>query len=332
MDTTLLISLTASLLLSFLLSGLESAILAIGPARLHHAAKEGGRRARLVENLLTRRELLLGSILLINAAVNLMAFALITAETVGWFGMWGYLIASVVSLPVYLIWVELLPKAIFRRTPLRLLCFFSPILFLIDITVRPWIQLLALPGSRLANRLSATRSPPPGGTREEFRAYTEILERDGTLSPRETRMIRSVLDFQLVRVKDVMRPLSRVTAAPPEMPVSSIIALARQTGIDQFPLMAPNGDLIGVVDALELLKNRVSTGPAQQYRHSLVRSAPSESAIAVIRRLRRAGHQIAAVCNPAGRPIGIVSVADLVEKMIEMESSQLPSCRSGDTV
>lgn len=322
MNPDLILSLVAGLLLSFLLSGLESAILSVGPARLHHAAKVGIRSAQLVERLLLRRELLLGSIILINMTVNLLAFAIITSETLEHFGNWGYLIASVVSLPVYLIWVELLPKAIFKRTPLRLLCFFAPVLFLIDISVRPLMQILALPGLWLANRFRGARRTPPGATREEFRAYTEILEREGTLSPRETRMILSVLDFQQIRVSEVMRPLSRVTAVPQEMPVSSIIALARQTQIDQFPLIAPNGDLIGVVDVPELLRDRASSGPAQQYRHKLVRSEPSESAITVIRRLRRAGHQIAAVYNPAGRPIGIVSVVDLVEKMIQIEGSK----------
>ncbi|MCB1091817.1 MAG: DUF21 domain-containing protein [Verrucomicrobiae bacterium] len=318
MTTELLLFLLASLLISFLLSGLESAILSVGPARLHHAAKEGKRAAQIVERLLLRRELLLGSILLLNVSANLIAFAVITSETVSWFGAWGYLIASVVSLPIYLIWVELLPKAIFKRVPLRLLCLFVPLLVVIDLTVRPVMQLLALPGLWLAGRLTQKKpTSAPGATRAEFRAFTEILERDGTISPRESRLIKSVLDFQEVRVGEVMRPLSRVTAVPQEMPVGAILALARQTQIDQFPIMAPTGDLIGVVDVPELLRDQSTQGVAQQYRHKLVRAEPSETALTVIRRLRRAGHQIAAVYHSSGRPIGIVAVADLVERMVQ---------------
>lgn len=321
MDTGIFISLIASLLLSFLLSGLESAILSVGPARLRHAAKEGSRRARLVERLLTRREPLLGGILTMNAGCNLLAFAILTAEAVSRIGGWGYGLATVVALPVYVLWVESLPKAIFKRSPLRLLCLFAPVLLMIDLTIRPLIQFLTLPVALLAGRMpGGARQAPPGATREEFRAYTEILERNGTITARESRMIQSVLDFQQMRVSEVMRPLSRVTAIPQEMPVTSVVALSRETGIDQFPLMASTGDLIGVIDVPECLRDRTNSGAAHLYRHKLVRCAPHESAIAVVRRLRRAGHQIAAVYNTAGRPIGIVSVADLVGHMIALST------------
>lgn len=317
MPVGVLVSLMASLLLSFFLSGLESAILSVSPARLRHEAKEGDRKALRIESLLTRRELLLGSILLVNVSLNLMAFVVIVLRTVAWFGAWGWLVAFAVSLPIYLIWVELLPKAIFKRTPLRLLCIFLPLIVAVDVTVRPLFQLLAWPFQLLAERFADSGSAPtPGGERAEFRALTEILEREGHLPPRETRLIRAVLDFQQIRVEELMLPLSKVTAVPQDMPVSSVITLARQTRFDQFPLMAQNGDLVGVIDVPGLLRDQIGTGPAKQHAHKLVRSQPGDSAIAVIRRLRRAGHQIAAVCPQGGRPIGIVSLADLVDRMV----------------
>ena len=46
-----------------------------------------------------------------------------------------------------------------------------------------------------------------------------------------------------------------------------------------------------------------------------VRSAPDDTAIQVIRRLREAGHQVAAVFNENGRPIGIVSIEDMVGRL-----------------
>ena len=324
------IAITGCLLLSFLMSGLESAILSLSPARLRHAAKEGHRRAALVDRILGRKDQMMASILVINASANLVAFALVTAEAVEWLGGWGYLAAFVVSVPVYLFWSESLPKAAFKQAPIRLLIIFSPVLALIYVTIRPLLALLALPGRWLGSRFSESEGKAtlaPGETREEFRALTEILERKGTLDPREREMILGVLDFQQVCVGEVMLPLSKVTAVPQEMPISSLLVLARQTRFDQFPVMAPNGDLAGIVDVLELLRNSEIDGTVQDYRQELVRCRPGEQAIGVVRRLRRAGHQVAAVHNQRGRPIGIVSVVDMIARLTKATPESTPRAR-----
>lgn len=310
-----LLSILISLLFSFLLSGLESAILSHAPARLRHLAKEGKRRARWLDRMMRQKHQLLAATLLANATVNLLAFALITIETVAWLGAWGYLAAFVVTLPIYLFWIELLPKAVFKRAPIRLMIFFLPLLVFLHYGLRPILLLLAMPGQWLRRWVSTSPPPEPGASREEFRALTEVLERRGSLSSRETRMIRGVLDFRQVHVGDVMLPLSKVTAIPQEMPVAAVVALGRATAFDQFPVMALNGDLIGLIDVMELFREGIKGGTLQPYRHKLVRSAPGESAIAVVRRLRRAGHQISAVYNERGRPVGIVSVEDMVGRL-----------------
>ena len=131
-------------------------------------------------------------------------------------------------------------------------------------------------GPRL--RLMINQTTSPGSTREEFRALTEVFEREGTLEPNETLMIRNVLDFRKVKVDQVMIPLSKVTAVPREMPLSVVLSLARQTEFDQFPVIGPNGDLIGIVDVLELLRDRASLGTVELYRRNLVRAQPDEPA------------------------------------------------------
>lgn len=306
--------------ISFLMSGLESAMLTFSPARLRHAAKQGRRRATLLEKMMKKKEPLLASLLVINASANLLGFALITTETVRVWGNWGYPTAFVLSVPIYLLWSESIPKACFRRAPLRILIFFTPILAFVYVTIRPWVALLAFPGRWVGARFQRggdkrQSALQPGETRTEFRALTEVLERRGTLSPREREMIEGVLDFQQVQVGSVMLPLSQVTAVPQEMPAASVITLARETRIDQFPLMSPSGDLVGIVDILDLLRDPVADTPVAEFRNELVRCHPSEAAITVIRRLRRAGHRVGAVFNARGRPLGLVSVQDMVGRL-----------------
>ncbi|HYF36529.1 MAG TPA: DUF21 domain-containing protein, partial [Prosthecobacter sp.] len=113
------ILLLVSLALSFALSGLESAVIAVSRVRVRHAAGAGDRRAAQLLPLVEDREALLGAITVANHITNLTAFFIIAWKCVHVSGPWGYLTAFVVALPVFLIVLEVLPKKLFRRYPFR---------------------------------------------------------------------------------------------------------------------------------------------------------------------------------------------------------------------
>ena len=85
MDTALAISLLAILallLLSGFFSGSETALTAVSRAQIHHLARKGSKRAEAVSWLIDRRERLIGSILLGNNLVNILASALATSTLI----------------------------------------------------------------------------------------------------------------------------------------------------------------------------------------------------------------------------------------------------------
>ncbi len=302
--------LAAALLASFLLSGFEAGLLTLNSARLRHFVRDGRPGAARLEKLLGNYQPLLISILLLTAAFNLLAFALITHLTIEWIGNWGYLLAFLVSLPVYLFWIEFVPKLLFRRFPIRAMSTFYPVLSLIRHTLMPFISIFSPPVETIS-QIGKDQN------RDEFRAMTEILEREGKLEENESELIHNVLDFAKVRIHEVMLPLSKAIAVSPGMKADMILALARQKEFDQFPILSPSGDLTGIVIISELLKLRTPTGTAETYRHKLVRTAPNDSAISVIKRLRHVGHELAAVYNEKGRPIGVVSLQSMIQRMVK---------------
>ena len=81
MTTTLIASLVGIgvlLVLSAFFSGSETALTATSRSRLHQMERQGNSRARTVGRLIERRERLIGTILLGNNAVNILASALAT--------------------------------------------------------------------------------------------------------------------------------------------------------------------------------------------------------------------------------------------------------------
>ena len=105
------------LLVSFVFAGLEAGILSVNRVRLKHRVKLRDRAALRLE---TPARLLV-TVLIVTNLMNITAIVLTTQGLVRHFGIGGYFVSLVISLPVYLIGLELLPKSLFRRFPYRAL-------------------------------------------------------------------------------------------------------------------------------------------------------------------------------------------------------------------
>lgn len=303
------------LVVSFAVSGLETACLTIERARLRFESRRGSLKAMGLARLIDRREQLLVAILILNNACNVVAFALVALMLGAQIGPWGYAIAFVVCLPVYIFWCELLPKSIFAHFPFRMLMRFVPFLKLLRFLSEPLVMLFP-----------SLRQPPPESTaalnrgRDVFRKQTDAIQRAGTLNPDETALIQHVLDFENVTARDLMSPLSRVTAIPADMSLDLAIQLARDTDYDQFPVMSAKGDLVGQVRVFELLRAAKDNGnKVNDYLRDLPPVSPDEPAIKTLHLLRQHRVELAAVTNRKGRPLGIISSFDIVQALMSAE-------------
>ncbi len=305
------------LIVSFIFSGVESALLTITRARLRHHADHGDKAAERLIRLLKEPRQILFVTLVINNACNVFAFGLIALLLYDLFGLWGFFIAFLISFPLYVLWVELIPKSIFRHFPYRFLSRFVGILEALLFLLRPFIW--------ISQRLFSDKEEPSllsksaeslDQSREAFRELTASIQREGTLEEDETALIQQVLDFENVTARDVMLPLRRVTAIPLEMPLETVTQLAKDTDFDQFPVMSSSGDLVGLVRVIEVLRDEASNKRVSDHIRRLIRSSPDEKAIRVLERLRRARVELAAVYSPRGRPLGIVSSHDIVQAMM----------------
>ncbi|CAN5437547.1 hypothetical protein BH23VER1_BH23VER1_33850 [soil metagenome] len=313
---------------SFLLSGLETALLSVSRVRVLHRAKFGDLTDFRLAALCADRENLITSILILNNALTIFVFASVTVGFVSAIGPWGYPLAFALSLPVYLLCGELLPKSICKRAPFRILRRTTPVLGLISLTLLPVVRLvrrgLALvrdgdSGTAIrSGPLAFAGAPESDEARQEFKTLAALMEAQGSLGTTELRMIESVIDFQDATARDLMIPLAKVTSIPVDLPVASLLDLAARTGLDQFPVRNEAGHLVGVVNIFEILRadSPDCSGNVFRFLRKLVRSHPDEHALSVVRRLRRSGHAIAAVSSPGGPALGIVSSTDMVARMV----------------
>jgi CBS domain containing-hemolysin-like protein len=301
---------------SFLVSGTEAGILSLNRLRLRHLARQKDRAAVQLQQLLERPARLLVTALVITSLLNIVALVLLVNILVGWFGWPGYFLTFVLGLPLFLLVVELLPKAIFRRVPYRELASLAVLLDIASMVLTPAIYV----GSLFAKSVLGFQRPREiFVAREDLKYITSEVERMGMLSSIERQMIHNVVDFRSVKVSDVMISLSKIVTVRPETPMEQLIELSRRSGFDRYPVVDSAGKIVGLVNVFEVLVDRESASTVRQYLRRILTVRSDEQASIVLRRLRASLSSVAAVVDAEGRPIGIVSAEDLLNPLVRVD-------------
>lgn len=303
------------LALSFMLSGLESAVLAVSRVRVRHAASAGDRRARRLLPLLEDRDALIGCITIANHLTNLFAFLLIALPVIHSASVWSYAIAFVLALPVFLIGLEVMPKKLFRRYPFRSLRSVSPLIHFVGLA-RPIFRAFASPTQAADLSTTPSESRQARG-RDDLKALAQELAAQHQLSPTATHLIERVLDYKKLTTADVMQPLTRSIALAAEIPIHTALILARQENCTLLPVLGDNGTFIGVLDTTELPPTLPPDRLVRQHMRTLDTVPAILPALHTLQRLRKKGRRLAIVIDERHSPVGFITEERLLAPLMK---------------
>jgi len=309
------IALLFCLLISFLFSGTEAGILSLNRLRIRRLARRKDRAAAQLQELIEQPARLLVTVLVVTSLLNIAALVLLAQKLVGWFGLMGYPITLAVALPLFLFVVELLPKSVFRRLPYPAL---ASVAILLDGVSRILMPVTWLGGWVARKLLRLKRPRQILVAREDLKYVTTEIERTGALSSIERQMIHNVVDFRNVKVRDVVVPLERAVTVQPSTTVEELRELTRKLSTDNFPIVDAGRRALGLVNVFDFIVDRSPSGRAQDHLRRIVIIQTGEQAFAALRRLRALPHNLAAVVDPSGKMVGVVSVEDLLNPLVKV--------------
>src|SRR5437762_9035214 len=224
--------------ISFLFNGIEAGLTSIDPVRLRHHVKLNRPAAVRLDRLLKTPERLLVTVLLVTNVADILALLLMTRFLVFRFAETGFLLTVLIALPVYLFVLGVLPKSLFRRFPFRALSLLARLLEIVMTALWPILATGTLIGRLF---LPAQKKRALFAAREELKQITTQSEREGSLTATERAMIHNVVDFQNVKVRDVMVSLPKVVAVEPDTSIDGAVALGVSSGRDRLPGMTSQG-------------------------------------------------------------------------------------------
>ncbi len=336
MDAFLIANLAAIfglLVFSAFFSGSETALTAASRPLMHQLERSGDARAGLVNRLRDRKEQLLGTILIGNNLVNILASALATGMLIRLFGDAGIVYATVAMTVLVVVFSEILPKSyainharslsLAVARPIRLfVVLFAPLAAGAHWIVR---TLLRAVGIRLESGITLGE--------EELRGAIE-LHKGGARQQRV--MLHSILDLVEVEVGEVMVHRSNVVTVDADLPAGEILRQIVASPYTRIPLWRGQPDnVIGVLHAKALLK-AVEERDGDLAGLDVVGLAAepwfipeTTDLLSQLQAFRRRGEHFALVVDEYGDLLGIVTLEDILEEIVGDISDETDVPRRG---
>lgn len=218
---TLLIAFAVlSILVSFICSILEAALLSLTPSYIAQQKVEKPLLYERLKELKDKIDQPLAAILTLNTVAHTVGATGVGAQVAIVFGD-GYLgIASAVMTLLILVLSEILPKTIGARYWRTLAPILPGLLRAMILLLKPFIVM-----SDLIMRLFGGKEPEHD-IRQEIKALTLLGREVGKLDEDEHRVISNILDLHEIRLRDIMTPRIVCESAAPDESIAAFKARA----------------------------------------------------------------------------------------------------------
>ncbi len=320
------------LVFSGLFSGSETALTAASRGKLRARADKGDKGAERALAITEDNETLIGSVLLGNNLVNILATSLATALFTRLLGDSGVALATLVMTLLVLIFAEVLPKtyaitnaevAASRVAPAITIVIrvFSPVVSAVRVFVR------------LILRLFGVRTDPDSNVlavREEIVGALYLGHSEGVVEKEDRDRILGALDLGDRAVEEIMRHRSQIEMIDAGLEPVAILDQCLKSPHTRLPVYVDDPDnIIGVVHSKDLLRamHKLTIGDgggASALRNFDVKSVvmkpyfvPETTTLdEQMRQFLRMRTHFALVVDEYGSLQGLITLEDILEEIV----------------
>lgn len=309
------------ILCSAFFSSSETGLLSLNRYRLRHLQREGHKGAQRAGRLLNQPDRLLGTILVGNNVVNILAASIATVVAVDMWGDAGVAIATTGMTIFLLIFGEITPKTFAALRPETVAFPASRLLSLLMLVLYPavWLTsaisngLIRLLGINPKERISDALST------EELRSV--VREAGDDLPEQRQDMLLGILDLENVTVNDVMIPRNEIIGIDLNDNLDHIVWQLRTTSHTRLPVYRDNiNQIIGVVHMRQIA--RLLT--LNKLTHAVLEAAcvepyfiPEDTPLSVqLLNFQKHKKRMGIVVDEYGDIEGLVTLEDILEEIV----------------
>lgn len=316
--TLLIVYLLLALVVSFLCSLLEATLLSTSDSFVSAMERRGGERGRQLRRLKENIDRPLAAILSLNTIAHTVGAAGVGAQAQIIFGSAYIGITSAVVTFLILVFSEIIPKTLGATYWRALAPISTPILNLMVVSMYPLVLL-----SKGITKVITRGSDQPSFSREEFSALAERGHEEGIFEEGESNIVKNLIRFSSLRIKDIMTPRIVVVYFNQDITVREMAEQIEDIRVSRIPVYAEKEDNItGYVLKTDILIH-IARGDVDKSLKELKRDlllVPEMANLKVLfERLLKSQDHIAAAVDEYGGFSGVVTMEDVVETLLGME-------------
>jgi len=303
---------------SFLCSIAEAVLLSVTPSYVALLEQEGKRSGKLLRRLNEDLGRPLAAILSLNTIAHTVGATGVGMQSAVIFGSASLGIVSAILTFLILVFSEIIPKTlgvVYWRS------LAPPVTRGVMIMI--WLMYPLVWLSEKLTRLLSKRDAADIFSREEFTAMVRLGVEEGQIDERESRIVRNLLRFPKLRVKDIMTPRTVVFALPENMTIDQILEENPEISFSRIPIFEDSHDDINgfvlksdilLAQARDQHEARLSTFKRE------IRSIPEIASLSsLFEFLLEKREHILLVVDEYGGMEGVVTLEDLIETLLGLE-------------
>lgn len=325
---TIALSLFAIILLivlSAFFNASETALTAASRARMHALQEDGNASATLVNTVLSRPEKMIGTVLLGNTLVDVLAAAMASNLAVALYGQVGVAYATGAITILIVIFAAVLPKtyalayadrvALVLAPPMRgLIYILTPFTKAIEFIVRNILKLTPGEADDASNILAA---------HEEIRGTIDLQAREGTVAKGDAEMLGGILDLGDLQVADIMVHRTKMETVNADDPPAKILDQLMKSQYTRVPIWREEPEnIVGVLHTKDLLLALSRTGWVPD-NLDIMKSAsepwfvPDTTSVKdQLNQFLKKKSQMALVIDEYGEVQGLITLEDILEEIV----------------
>ena len=313
------------IILSAFFNASETSLTAASRARMHALQEDGNMAATLVNVVLSRPEKMIGTVLLGNTLVDVLAAALASKVAVDLYGEVGVAYATAAITILIVIFAAVLPKtyalayadrvALIVAPIMRgLIYILTPFTKAIEFVVRQMLKLTPGKADDAANILAA---------HEEIRGTIDLQAKEGTVARGDAEMLGGILDLRDLQVADIMVHRTKMEMINADDPPSKILDQLLRSQYTRVPVWKEEPEnIVGVVHTKDLLLALSRTGWDPESLD--IMSSASEpwfvpdttSVKDQLNQFLKKKIQMALVVDEYGEVQGLITLEDVLEEIV----------------
>ena len=215
-----------------------------------------------------------------------------------------------------LIFGEITPKYLASVYPEKMCFVFYPLMQLFYWVLLPVCQIFD--GFKLLLKKVFKLKKDEAVTDEELLSLVDEAEEDGTLKEDESELVRSALEFDDMKVEDILVPRVNVHAVEESTSMEEVREVFRKTGYSRLPVYKETIDnVIGLIHERDFYNGYVDGAKTiTPFVQDIVFTTEYTRISTLLKQLQKRKIHMAAVSDEYGGLVGIVTLEDVLEQLV----------------